>query len=78
MFNSDSLKFAAVLIILPIIKDRIFHQMTEEYIPAFHCLTQETVSGSWDMTARLWDAVTGVALQTLKGHSGSVTSVAFL
>ncbi|PVH69362.1 hypothetical protein DL98DRAFT_439196, partial [Cadophora sp. DSE1049] len=36
------------------------------------------VSGSDDKTVRLWDATTGAALQTLEGHSGSVTSVAFL
>jgi WD40 repeat protein len=35
------------------------------------------VSGSYDKTVRLWDAVTGAALQTLEGHSGLVTSVAF-
>jgi WD40 repeat protein len=29
------------------------------------------------MTVRLWDTVTGAALQTLKGHSGWVTSIAF-
>jgi hypothetical protein len=33
-------------------------------------------SGSHDRTVRLWDAVTGAALQTLEGHS-EVTSVAF-
>jgi WD40 repeat protein len=35
------------------------------------------VSGSYDDTVRLWDAVTGAALQTLEGHSGHVSSVAF-
>jgi len=35
------------------------------------------VSGSWDKTVRLWDAATGALQQTLKGHSDSVTSVAF-
>jgi WD40 repeat protein len=35
------------------------------------------VSGSGDKTVRLWDAVTGTLLQTLKGHSSEVTSVAF-
>jgi WD40 repeat protein len=35
------------------------------------------VSGSEDKTVRLWDAATGKALQTLKGHTGSVSSVAF-
>jgi WD40 repeat protein len=32
------------------------------------------VSGSWDQTARLWDAATGKRLQTLK-HPGAVNSV---
>ncbi|MBP7080394.1 MAG: restriction endonuclease, partial [Rhodocyclaceae bacterium] len=36
------------------------------------CLT-----GSWDKTARLWDADSGAALLTLQGHSSFVTSVAF-
>jgi WD40 repeat protein len=35
------------------------------------------VIGSGDKTVRLWDAVTGAALQTLEGHSGGVISVAF-
>jgi WD40 repeat protein len=35
------------------------------------------VSGSDDEIVRLWDAVTGAPLQTLKGHSGWVTPVAF-
>jgi WD40 repeat protein len=34
-------------------------------------------SASYDKTVRLWDAVTGAALRTLEGHSGSVSSVAF-
>ena len=34
-------------------------------------------SCGWDGTVRLWDAVTGAALQTLKGHSNEVTSIAF-
>ncbi|KAG9236930.1 hypothetical protein BJ875DRAFT_503024 [Amylocarpus encephaloides] len=37
----------------------------------------QVVSGSGDMTVRLWDAVTGAPLQTLEGHFGEVTSVAF-
>jgi WD40 repeat protein len=32
---------------------------------------------SHDKTVRLWDAATGNALQTLEGHSDSVSSVAF-
>ncbi|KAF8816122.1 hypothetical protein BYT27DRAFT_7185365 [Phlegmacium glaucopus] len=35
------------------------------------------VSGSDDGTLRLWDAVSGAHLNTLKGHSGPVWSVAF-
>jgi WD40 repeat protein len=35
------------------------------------------VSGSYDKTVRLWDAVTGAPLETLEGHSSSAVSVAF-
>ncbi|KAH9208504.1 WD40-repeat-containing domain protein, partial [Leptodontidium sp. 2 PMI_412] len=38
---------------------------------------RQIVSGSWDRTVRLWDAVTGAALQTLEGHTNVVSSVAF-
>jgi WD40 repeat protein len=38
---------------------------------------KRVVSGSDDKTVRLWDAVTGAALQTLEGYQGSVRSVAF-
>jgi WD40 repeat protein len=34
-------------------------------------------SASYDDTVRLWDAATGAALQTFKGHSDSVGAVAF-
>jgi WD40 repeat protein len=34
-------------------------------------------SASYDRTVRLWDAATGVLLQTFTGHTDSVTSVAF-
>src|SRR5256885_10512629 len=34
-------------------------------------------SGSCVRTVRLWDASSGAALQTLKDHSSSVSSVAF-
>jgi len=35
------------------------------------------VSGSRDQMVRLWDAATGAVLQTLKGQTGWVSSVAF-
>jgi WD40 repeat protein len=35
------------------------------------------VSGSWDNTVRLWDAVSGAHLNTLEGHTDNVVSVAF-
>ena len=35
------------------------------------------VTGSWDHTARLWDAVTGRETLTIKGLSQGVSSVAF-
>jgi WD40 repeat protein len=38
---------------------------------------KQVVSGSYDKTVRLWDALAGAPLQTLEGHSGSVNSVAF-
>jgi tetratricopeptide (TPR) repeat protein len=38
---------------------------------------QRLASGSVDNTVKLWDARTGQELLTLRGHTGSVTSVAF-
>jgi WD40 repeat protein len=35
------------------------------------------VSGSYDKTLQLWDAVSGAHLNTLKGHSSYICSVAF-
>ena len=35
------------------------------------------VSGSFDKTVRVWDAVTGKEVQKLEGHSLDVHSVAF-
>ena len=35
------------------------------------------VSGSYDNTARLWDAATGEHLRTLTGHTSGVASVLF-
>jgi hypothetical protein len=37
---------------------------------------QRVVTGSWDTTARVWDARTGQSLVELKGHTDVVTSVA--
>src|SRR5262249_27153746 len=34
-------------------------------------------TGSWDGTARVWDAAGGRELLTLQGHTGAVTSVAW-
>jgi WD40 repeat protein len=44
---------------------------------AFSPDSKQIVSGSYDKTVQLWDAITGVALQTLKGHLNFVNSVAF-
>jgi WD40 repeat protein/serine/threonine protein kinase len=38
---------------------------------------QRIVTGSFDKTAKVWDAANGKELLTLKGHTGSVFSVAF-
>jgi WD40 repeat protein len=35
------------------------------------------VSGSYDHTVRVWDAVSGATLHTLEGHTGYVRSVTF-
>ena len=35
------------------------------------------VSGSWDGTVRIWETTSGDNSQTLIGHKGKVTSVAF-
>ncbi len=35
------------------------------------------LTGSWDKTARLWDAATGRAIRAFKGHRSSVSAVAF-
>jgi WD40 repeat protein len=47
------------------------------YSVAFSPDGKQVASGSRDQTVRLWDAVTGAALQTLEGHLGPVSSVAF-
>jgi WD40 repeat protein len=38
---------------------------------------QRLASGSDDEKVKVWDATTGVCVQTLEGHSSSVTSVVF-
>ena len=35
------------------------------------------LTGSWDNTARLWDAATGQVLFTITGHKHDVNAVAF-
>jgi WD40 repeat protein len=35
------------------------------------------ISGSVDKTIKIWDANTGICLQTLEGHSSNVYSVAY-
>mgnify|MGYP001566767609 FL=1 len=44
---------------------------------AFSPDSKQVASGLGNRTVQLWNAATGVALQTLKGHSGLVSSVAF-
>ena len=53
-----------------------FHGHTEGVTSV--CVTRDgrrLVSGSWDKTAKIWDAETGTEVQTLVGHSEGVTSV---
>ncbi|HEX2066138.1 MAG TPA: hypothetical protein VHI93_04925, partial [Candidatus Thermoplasmatota archaeon] len=47
------------------------------YGVAFSPDGKRIVSGSGDMTVRVWDAITGGEAHTLRGHTGSVQSVAF-
>jgi Tol biopolymer transport system component len=44
---------------------------------AFSPDSQRIVTGSWDHTAKEWEAVSGRELRTLKGHNLGVLSVAF-
>ena len=41
-----------------------------------HPIGTHLLTGSWDHTAKLWDATTGNLLRTFEGHTGSVSSVA--
>lgn len=38
---------------------------------------QKVISGSFDKSAKIWDAESGKELLTLKGYEGTVASVAF-
>jgi WD40 repeat protein len=38
---------------------------------------KQVVSGLYDRTVQLWDAVTGALLQTLDGHTNYISSLAF-
>ncbi len=44
---------------------------------AFSADGKRILTGSWDKTAKVWDAATGQELLTLKGHNGWVLSAAF-
>jgi WD40 repeat protein len=45
---------------------------------AFSPNGKRVVSGSYNNMVQLWDTIMGALLQVLKGHTGSVSSVAFL
>jgi WD40 repeat protein len=44
---------------------------------AFSADGRRIVTGSYDKTAKVWDATTGVELLTIKGHKGHISCVAF-
>jgi uncharacterized protein (TIGR03067 family) len=46
------------------------------YAVAFAADGKTLVSGSWDMTARVWDVDSGTEKATLQGHKGPIMSVA--
>ena len=47
------------------------------YAVAFSPDSQRLITGSGDLTAKVWDRTTGQELFTLKGHGGDVSAVAF-
>ncbi|KAK4158607.1 hypothetical protein QBC43DRAFT_382350 [Cladorrhinum sp. PSN259] len=57
----------------PVIKGYTNRARTVSYSPD----GQTIASASSDRTIRLWDTATGVFLQTLRGHGGTVCAVAF-
>ncbi len=56
----------------------VFRGHTESVVSvAFSPDGRTILTGSWDNTARLWDAASGQLLHTLEGHTGPVYRVAF-
>ena len=53
------------------------HPSSGVYKLAFDQKGQVLASASGDRTAKLWDALTGRAIRTLKGHMGVVSAVTF-
>jgi WD40 repeat protein len=54
----------------------------EGHTGGINCVTfspdgSQIISGSYDDTVQVWDAVSGKHKHTLKGHTGSINSVAF-
>jgi WD40 repeat protein len=57
---------------------RVFEGHTEAVDSvAFSPDGKQVLTGSWDKTARLWDADTGKEIRVFKGHADMVVSVAF-
>ena len=52
-------------------------QRTDEGFEAGQSYGQTVVTGSWDNTAKIWDASSGECLQTLEGYNGWVYSIVF-